>query len=59
MLNKELGFALIIEEMIKTFQTNKQCPVVGHNMMYDVIYLYNQFIAPLPSTYAEFVIEWN
>ena len=56
MLNKELGFALIIEEMIKTFQKNKQCPVIGHNMMYDVIYLYNQFVAPLPSTYAEFVI---
>ena len=28
-------------------------------MMYDVIYLYNQFIGPLPDTYSEFVKLWH
>lgn len=28
-------------------------------MIYDVIYFYNQFIAPLPPTYDEFVKSWN
>ena len=27
--------------------------------MYDWLYLFNQFIAPLPETYAEFAEKWN
>jgi len=33
---KELGFALVVEELI---QAKK--PIIGHNMIYDVMYLYN------------------
>lgn len=51
---QEMGFSLIIEEMIKSKK-----PLIGQNPMYDWIYLYNQFIAPLPQTYSEFISEWN
>lgn len=34
-------------------------PLIGHNMFYDIIYLYGQFIAKLPDTYLEFVDKWN
>jgi hypothetical protein len=30
-------------------------PIIGHNMIYDIIYLYNQFIDDLPQTYPEFI----
>ena len=33
-------------------------PIIGHNMIYDVMYLYNQFIDDLPDTYRDFVQEW-
>ena len=33
---KEIGFTLVVEELIKSKK-----PIVGHNMIYDIIYLYN------------------
>lgn len=33
--------------------------MVGHNPAYDLIYIYNQFIAKLPPTYAEFSKDWH
>ena len=53
-----MGFALVVEMLIKRMK-QVQVPIVGHNMIYDIIFLYNQFIAPLPETYDEFVREWN
>ena len=50
LFNKEMGFSLVVHELI---QAKK--PIVGHNMAYDIIYLYNQFIDELPETYNEFV----
>lgn len=41
-----MGFTLVIEAIIKAKK-----PVVGHNCMYDWLYLYNQFIARLPETF--------
>jgi hypothetical protein len=38
-----MGFSLVVEELI-----NAKKPVIGHNMIYDVLYLYNQFIDDLP-----------
>ena len=58
MFQMELGFSIVVEEMIKAFQANPSVALIGHNMIYDIIYLYNQFIAPLPKTYEEFVKEW-
>jgi len=33
-------------------------PIIGHNMIYDIIYLYNQFVDDLPETYQEFIQKW-
>ena len=48
-----MGFSLIVEMLIEAKK-----PIVGHNMIYDIIYLYNQFIDELPSTYNEFIAKW-
>ena len=50
----EMGFSLVIQAMIEAKK-----PVIGHNCMYDWIYVYNQFIGPLPETYLQFAQEWN
>jgi len=50
----EMGFTLIIEAMI-----NAKKPIIGHNCMYDLLYLYNQFIGELPTDYHAFITEWN
>lgn len=49
-----MGFSLVIQAMIEAKK-----PIIGHNCMYDWLYLYNQFIAPLPETYLQFAQEWN
>lgn len=47
-----MGITQVIEDLI-----NAKKPIVGHNMMYDIIFLYNQFIADLPDTYENFIEE--
>jgi poly(A)-specific ribonuclease len=44
-----MGFTKVVEMLIEA-----QKPLVGHNMMYDIIYLYNQFVGDLPETYEKF-----
>jgi poly(A)-specific ribonuclease len=45
--------SLGVEEVIKLMlQTRK--PLVAHNMLYDLMFLYQQFIDDLPASYAEF-----
>ena len=34
-------------------------PIVGHNLAYDVFYLYQQFIDDLPEDYETFIKEWT
>lgn len=58
MFLKELGFTVVVESIIKKCQSSV-CPLVGHNMMYDILYLFNQFIMPLPENFDEFAEEWN
>ena len=50
----EMGFALIVKAMIEAKK-----PLIGHNCMYDWIYVYNQFVGKLPDTYLEFAKEWH
>jgi poly(A)-specific ribonuclease len=45
----EFGFSKIIETIIESKK-----PIVGHNMMFDVGFIYNQFIGNLPESYDEF-----
>lgn len=57
MILKELGFSVVVQEIIDRCKV-RSCPIIGHNMMYDVVYFYNQFVGPLPNTYEEFSKEW-
>lgn len=50
LFNYEMGFSLVVEELIKAKK-----PIIGHNMIYDIVYLYNQFIDKLPEEYADFI----
>lgn len=34
-------------------------PIVGHNVFFDFCFLYEQFIAHLPKSFAEFCTEWK
>lgn len=44
----ELGFSLIVRYLI-----NSKKPLIGHNMIYDLGFVFNQFIGPLPSTFNQ------
>ena len=54
LMREQMGFSLVVEAIIKAKK-----PLVGHNAMYDWLYLFNQFVAPLPPTYAEFIAKWH
>lgn len=54
MYEREQGFTQIVQMLI-----NAKKPLVGHNPQYDVAFLYEQFIAPLPDTFIEFCQEWR
>lgn len=58
MFKTEMGFSYVVKKLIEV-QKQKPIALVGHNMMYDVIYFYNQFIGALPETYADFVKLWH
>jgi poly(A)-specific ribonuclease len=58
MYQTEMGFALVVEEMIAV-NKHRHVPLIGHNCMYDLVYLYNQFVAPLPDSYKEFAAEFH
>jgi len=51
---RELGFTRIIQLL----QSSKK-PLVGHNLFFDVAFLYEQFIGRLPKTFAEFATAWK
>ena len=34
-------------------------PIIGHNMMYDILFTYEQFIGPLPDSYKKFATAWT
>lgn len=50
----EMGFALVMDALIKSKK-----PLIGHNCLYDWLYIYNQFVAPLPENYSDFIKDWN
>lgn len=51
----ELGFSYVVEQLILKYKENSNFCLIGHNLMYDIIYFYNQFVGPLPETYEEFI----
>jgi hypothetical protein len=40
MFVRELGFSVVVDQMIKA-QQKRAVPIIGHNMMYDLLYFYN------------------
>lgn len=56
---REMGFTIVVEALIAAFRSNPKCCLIGHNMMYDILYLYRQFIGKLPDTYQAFAEEWH
>ena len=53
LFQEEYGFTIIIDRLIES-----GVPIVGHNMIFDIMFLYNQFIDDLPDTYDEFTKNW-
>lgn len=54
MINQQYGFTAIIDQLIES-----KVPIVGHNMIYDVMFLYNQFVDAFPHKYADFAKSWG
>lgn len=54
MLRQELGFSLLIKKLIESKK-----PMVGHNMFFDVMFLYDKFIDDLPNTLDEFIFDFS
>ena len=54
LFRKEYGFTRVINII-----TENKKPLVAHNCLYDIIYFYRQFIAPLPDTLKEFKEKWR
>lgn len=53
-VRQEMGFTSVIELMILSKK-----PMVGHNMIHDLVYIYNQFIDVLPDSYLKFAEDFN
>lgn len=49
-----MGVSLVILELIAAKK-----PLIGHNCMYDLIFLFGQFIQKLPDTYELFAEQWT
>lgn len=52
-VDEQYGFTHIIDLLIEAKK-----PLVGHNMIFDVMFLYYQFIDDFPETYDEFTKAW-
>jgi len=52
LVNYELGFSLVMQEIIKARK-----PFVGHNLFLDLLFLYNQFIDDLPEHLEIFIAQ--
>lgn len=53
-VKQEMGFTRVVEMLIESRR-----PMVGHNMIHDLVYIYNQFIDVLPDTYINFAEQLN
>ena len=49
-----MGFTAVIKMMLEAKK-----PIIGHNMIYDAAFIYNQFIDKLPNSYIEFSTKWR
>jgi poly(A)-specific ribonuclease len=49
-----MGISSVIRLLI-----NAKKPIIGHNCMYDLIFLFGQFVQKLPDTYELFSEQWT
>ena len=54
MYNAEVGFTRVIQMLI-----DAKKPLVAHNPQFDVAFLFEQFIAPMPDSFIEFCLQWK
>ena len=54
MFKSQLGFTAVIKIMKEAKK-----PLIGHNMVYDAGFIFQQFIDDLPETFDEFRDEWR
>ena len=54
LVNEEMGISVIVSALM-----NSKKPIIGHNFIYDLGFLYHQFISNLPETYDAFKSEIN
>ena len=54
MFKAEIGFTQVIQAMI-----DAKKPIVAHNPQMDILFVYEQFIAPLPDSFLDFCTEWR
>lgn len=54
MYKSEIGFTRVMQMLIKAKK-----PLIAQNPQYDVGFLYEKFIAPMPSNYLSFCKEWR
>lgn len=53
-LTDELGFSNLIKVLIESKK-----PIIGHNMLYDMLFIYDKFIDDLPYKLEDFLINVN
>lgn len=57
MYEEQLGFTKVIEMLAESRK-----PLIGHNMMMDMGFIFRQFLSEtgnLPATFADFVKQWK
>ena len=54
MYKAEIGFTQVIQALI-----DAKKPIIAHNPQMDILFVYEQFIAPLPDSFLEFCSEWR
>lgn len=54
LFDEEYGFTYILDMLVEA-----KIPLVGHNMIFDVMFLYYQCIDDFPETYEEFRKSWH
>ncbi|XP_077996074.1 poly(A)-specific ribonuclease PNLDC1-like isoform X2 [Glandiceps talaboti] len=52
LLNKTLGFSKVFRALVRAKK-----PIIGHNMLQDLCFIYHKLHRPLPATYREFKEE--
>ena len=53
LIREEYGFTVIMDILVEAKK-----PLIGHNMIFDIMFLYHQFIDEFPESYDEFTRSW-